>query len=147
MDIIDTRDLNERLEELSELKDGIEYLYGVIDDLENNLDEDDVSYTDNLEDLEDATYELNDLLAEFDTEEYEALCKMRDEIPEWEHGNTLIHSDYFTEYAIDMLKDCGDLPQDIPWYIVIDEEATAENLKCDYGVITYDDEDYYYRSY
>ena len=39
---------------------------------------------------------------------------------------TLIADEYFTEYAIDMLKDCGELPANIPHYIVIDEEATAK---------------------
>jgi len=46
---------------------------------------------------------------------------------------TFIADEYFTEYAIDMLKDCGELP--IPHYIVIDEKATAENIQQDYSPV------------
>ena len=64
---------------------------------------------------------------------------------DWEYGETLIHADYFTEYCMIILKDCGDLPTNIPWYIVIDEEATAENLKSDYVELELDGQTYYMR--
>lgn len=57
----------------------------------------------------------------------------------------LINESYFTEYAIDLLKDIGELPSDIPWYIVIDEEATADNIKSDYSAVEFEGETYYYR--
>lgn len=73
---------------------------------------------------------------EDDAEEYRFLCELRDEFEgyaDWEYGETVISAKYFTDYAIEMLKDCGDLPANIPWYIEIDEEATAENIKADYS--------------
>ena len=65
--------------------------------------------------------------------------------PDWEYGEALIRESYFTEYAIDMLKDCGDLPDNIPWYIEIDEEATASNIMQDYTAVDFDSVTYYIR--
>jgi hypothetical protein len=58
---------------------------------------------------------------------------------------TLIADEYFTEYAIDMLKDCGELPANIPHYIVIDEEATAKNIQQDYSTVEIEGFIYWYR--
>ncbi len=63
----------------------------------------------------------------------------------WKDGETLIRESYFVEYVEEMLKDRGDLPKDIPWYIVIDWEATAENIKADYITIDFDGVDYLIR--
>lgn len=64
---------------------------------------------------------------------------------DWQYGEALIHNSYFTEYIIDMLKDCGTLPSDIPWYIEIDEEKTADNCKADYTSVDFDGETYWIR--
>jgi hypothetical protein len=64
---------------------------------------------------------------------------------DWHHGETLIHDDYFTRYAMELLTDCGELPQDLPWYIVVDEEATARNIQADYTAIDFDGETYWIR--
>ena len=64
-------------------------------------------------------------------------------VSDWEYGETLIHTDHFTEYAMDFAKDTGGLPNDIPNWIVIDEEATAENLKEGYQEIDFDGVTYY----
>lgn len=58
---------------------------------------------------------------------------------------TLIHDRYFTEYTEDMLKDCGVLPRDVPWYIVIDWEATANNVRQDYTSVDFDGQTYWVR--
>lgn len=58
---------------------------------------------------------------------------------------TFIADEYFTEYAIDMLKDCGGLPANIPHYIVIDEEATAKNIQQDYSPVEIEGFIYWYR--
>ncbi len=62
------------------------------------------------------------------------LEELRDEInsSEWQYGLLLIRESEFTDYCEEMLKDCGDLPQDIPSYIEIDWGKTAENLSVDY---------------
>lgn len=57
---------------------------------------------------------------------------------DWHHGETLIRESYFTEYAQELCEDIGDLPKDLPHYIVIDWEATADNLKFDYTEVNFD---------
>lgn len=78
--------------------------------------------------------------------ELDALIKLdeegRDYAPDWEYGATLIRDSYFTDYARELLEDCGDIPKDIPHYIAIDWDRTAENIRVDYtpvdfGGITY----------
>ena len=51
-------------------------------------------------------------------------------------GETLIREDRFTEYAESLCKDTAELLKDIPRYIEIDWEKTAENLKPDYITVT-----------
>lgn len=46
---------------------------------------------------------------------------------------TLIRDHYFTDYCRELVQDIGDLPKDIPAYIAIDWEATADNLRVDYS--------------
>lgn len=73
----------------------------------------------------------------------QALAKEGEECAsDWEYGATLIRDSYFTDYAREVLEDCGDIPRDIPYYIAIDWDRTAENIRVDYtpvdfGGITY----------
>ena len=65
--------------------------------------------------------------------------------PDWHHGETLIRYSYFTDYAMEMLSDSGALPRDLPEYIVIDEEATALNIRTDYTAVEFGDVTYWIR--
>jgi hypothetical protein len=58
---------------------------------------------------------------------------------------TLIHESYWVDYCEEMLKDIGELPQDIPWYIEIDWEKTAGHIKVDYSECDFDGQTFYYR--
>jgi hypothetical protein len=58
---------------------------------------------------------------------------------------TLICDSYFTDYAREMLHDCGDIPRDIPHYIEIDWDATARNIRVDYTPTEIDGVTYWYR--
>lgn len=58
----------------------------------------------------------------------------------------LIEDHEFTDYCMEMLEDCGDLLSEMPWYIVIDRGATAENLKADYSEVEFRGTTYLYRS-
>jgi len=51
---------------------------------------------------------------------------------EWESDES------FTQ---NLLEDVGDIPRDLPWYIEIDWEGTAENIMMDY----IEDSGYYFR--
>jgi hypothetical protein len=126
-DIIDSRDVIARIEELEE-------------ELESDWDE---------LDHDEFLITKEEFLEKDEYEELRTLKALAEECEgcsDWIHGETLIHENYFTEYQIDTLKDCGILPQDIPSYVVIDEEATADNLKGDYTTVNFDGETYYIRS-
>jgi len=120
-DIIDSRDVIARIEELEGERD--DYWTGTEAGWSN----------DNPEDA--AELEALQSLAE-EAEGYAA---------DWQYGEALIRYSYFTEYAMDMLRDCGELPSETPWYIAIDEEQTAENIKVDYTEVDFDGVSYYIR--
>lgn len=78
-------------------------------------------------------------------EELKALAEIHEVSGEYEFGETLIPVDEWEDYCEDLLKDIGDLPRDLPWYIVIDWEATAANIAEDYTIINYAGDEYYIR--
>jgi len=57
---------------------------------------------------------------------------------DWHHGETLIRESYFTEYQQEMCDDCGYITKDFPTWIVIDWEATSNNLRHDYTEVEFD---------
>jgi hypothetical protein len=58
---------------------------------------------------------------------------------------TLIRDSYFTDYAQEILEDCGDIPRNLPSYIEIDWGATAHNIRVDYSATEIDGVTYWYR--
>lgn len=117
MDIIDTRDLQDRLEE-------IEY---------------------DLETLDLSADERNDLMVEL-----KAIQEVKAEVEgyaseDWEHGIQLIAEADFIEYCQDLLEDCGEIPPNLPPYIAIDWETTADNLRADYSEVEYEGAIYLFR--
>ncbi len=129
-DVIDSRDVIERIEELeAERTTFVE-------------DEDD-----------EQSEEIRSLLKDWDEENGEELTALKNladeganESSDWTYGEALIREDYFTEYAQQLVEDISDLPSNMPGYIVIDWEQTAENLKVDYSTIDFDGETYYIRN-
>jgi len=75
-------------------------------------------------------------------------CKAGEEFPDWSSGTQLILEVKFNDdYAKELCMELGFLPSNgIPDFIVIDWNATADNLKTDYGLITICGDDYYIRS-
>ena len=123
-DIMDSHDIIERIEELDALLE-------------------------NMEDPELSDEDRNEAADEFDRDEYDALKALAEEaegdISDWAYGETFISEDYFTAYCMETLADIGYIPRDIPGWIVIDEEATAENMKVDYTEFEYMGTTYYAR--
>ena len=107
--VIDSRDVIERIEEL----------HGIA--------------TDESAEANDRT-EANNELAVLQAlqDEAEGYC------PDWKYGAQLIREDYFPTYCEDLVQDIGDLPRDMPSYLVVDWEATARNLKVDYTEVDFD---------
>ena len=58
---------------------------------------------------------------------------------------TLIRDSYFVEAMKELCADIGDVPKDMPSYIAIDWEATADNLCADYSSVEFDGVTYWYR--
>lgn len=108
-DVVDTRDIIVRIEELSEFK-------------EDCIDSGD---TFPIEDSEELAF----LLAIQD----EADCS-----PDYIYGESLISEDYFTDYIQALIEDCYELPEGLNtgrWpfnHMQMDYEAAAEEAKQDY---------------
>lgn len=113
-DILNTKDLAARLEELEQS------LAGLTPDQLNDVCED--------------VNELNELKA------------VRDTIGnDWLIGIELVNEDhYFESYVRDQEENNGTL-DNIPSYIVIDWEQTAENIKSDYSVVDLMGATFYYQ--
>lgn len=91
--------------------------------------------------------EGQDELEESEKEELALLKEFEDEnIPEWNDGAILIDSDYWVEYVKELLEDVGDIPRDLPHYIAINWDKTADNISQDYSIITVNGNDWYYRN-
>lgn len=90
-------------------------------------------------------------LAEMELE-YDRLMRFANtgesEISGWSHGETLIHEDYFTEYAKELTEELGYLPAELPGWIAdaIDWDQVADAIKEDYTDINFDGVDYWARS-
>jgi hypothetical protein len=82
-------------------------------------------------------------------DEITELCALKafeskyDFVTEWQYGAHFIAEEYFTEYVKDMLEGCGTIPRDLPDYVAIDWEETADNLKCDYTDAEFNGVNYY----
>jgi hypothetical protein len=114
----------------------------------------DISNSDDVIDSRDVIERIDDLenQGELDVDEQAelaALNALQSEAegyaPDWRYGATLIRDSYFVEYCEEMLKDCGDLPKDIPHYIEIDWAATARNIQVDYTSVEFDGVTYWVR--
>jgi len=139
--IIDSRDIEERINELESLIDDYESDIEELQDSDefegDGLDTEDQQRLEQLrEDLEEAQEELNPLTA------------IRDEVSssEWDYGLTLIHEDVWVDYVKELCEDIGEIPSELPSYIVVDWDATADNISVDYSTVTIEGNDYYYRA-
>lgn len=130
-EIIDSRDIIERLNELEkDIIDACGKDAGDFGDIETWLD---YAESENVEAVE----------------EYRNLYKLQEQcedLSDWEHGETLVHASYWVDYVYDLLRDCGDLPKDIPHYIEIDWDATANNIEQDYMRVDFGGEEYLIRN-
>ncbi len=144
--VIDTRDLINKREEL---------MQAIIEDAESKFfweftDYEEIESFFNDEVSEHLTEEQKCAFSEYWQDEINHIAEI-DNIEteigsEFTYGTPLIDEDYWVEYVEEeLIKGCGDLPQDIPWYIEIDWDKTANNIRIDYGSIRYQDNTYYYR--
>lgn len=116
MELIDSRDVTERIEELEEI-------------LGEELD------------IDDTHFEDDTLAAEY--KKLLALQEQCETIDDWEYGTTLIHEDYFEEYMDEMIEDCYEFPKNLPFWmsLTIDYDALTQ----DYTEVDFDGVTYYVR--
>lgn len=149
--VIDSRDVIARIQELDDdrksLADAVDEARAAMDDCPDTTDA--VEHANDLaRDLKRSLENLEEWDNENDAEELVALKALADngeKIHDWKHGVTMIHEDYFTEYCQELVVDIGDLPNNIPGYLVIDWEATARNLVQDYTTLDFAGQTYYAR--
>jgi hypothetical protein len=143
---IDTRDLIEERDNhyemiLNEFNDRFNMELDEFSDIETFLDD---------EASESITKEDREEFFEYMADEYNSIREI-DELEsyissrEFDYGLTLIPEDDFEEYAEDLITDCGYISKDLPGWIEIDWEATANNIKVDYGEVDFRGETYLFR--
>jgi hypothetical protein len=58
---------------------------------------------------------------------------------------TLISDDAFVDYCQESLEDWGVISKELPSFVEIDWEKTADNMRVDYGTVDFDGVEYLYR--
>lgn len=122
-DIIDTRDIIARVEDLKSLKD------------DHETDPEGGHWSDeDAQDLDTLTAILDDLKGYGGDEQWRG---------DW-YPLTLINESHFVDYCQDLVCDCYDL-KGIPTFVHIDWEATSREMRVDYSEVTIDGVTYFYR--
>lgn len=121
-DVIDSRDVIERIAELESIKEDTDQI---------------VDGVNTWEDSEDA-HELKTL---------QALAEEASASPDWQYGEGLIRDSYFTEYAEQLADDIGAIDSKATWPLNhIDWDAAADALKQDYMEVDFDGVSYWIRA-
>lgn len=129
-DIIDSRDVIERIEELTE------ELYGD-DEYHDIMTGNGFRWELSAEEMElhDELYDLKALAS--DASDYAV---------DWEYGEPLIRASYFVDYAKQLAEDIGAVDDDSGWPgRHIDWNAAADELSLDYTMVTFRGVDYWVR--
>lgn len=117
-DIIDSRDIIARIEELE----------SEIESAEEDGEEPDADSVEELSILQALADEASGYAAD------------------WEHGETLIRDDYFEDYARELAEDIGAIDRNANWPLnCIDWEQAARELKHDYTAVDFDGVRYWIR--
>ena len=110
--VFDSRDLREYLEELED----------EMVDLYNEYIED-IGEEEEIDTIDEVDFDEEGFIQYADSAEIEHYENVRDFVEELEsygdfdHGETIIHEDYFTDYSKELCEDLGEVSKDLPWYI------------------------------
>lgn len=133
---IDSREVEERISELEDLRDD----FGTDNDLQDYVEGEGNNEEEKWDEWDDSDEGL----------ELIALTKLRDQASnsyDWTYGATLIHRNAFVDYCKELLADIGNFPDNMPWYIEhnIDWNGVADDLEVDYFTVDFDGEEYLLR--
>jgi hypothetical protein len=144
-DIIASRDIIARIEELTDLESAVEEAKAAMDEIDMAADDAEAQESEAEKCLADAEDDFDDDARE-ELKILRELAECGDGYCEdWPHGTTLIRESYFVDYCRDLVSDIGDLSKDILGYLVIDWDATADNLRADYTECEWDGVTYLFR--
>ena len=140
-DVIDSRDVIARIEELEGERDSFEIDAEILDEpdtignVESDTDASRVEWAIQNEDDAKELKTLNELAEE--AEDYAS---------DWRYGETLIRDSYFEDYARQLAEDIGAIKENASWpNNYIDWEAASEALKLDYTSVEFDGVTYWVR--
>lgn len=135
-DVIDVRDIIARVEELENERDN--YTAPNRDGYQTSIGADEIWHKTHPGDAAELAT-LRDILAELvgygGDEQWRG---------DW-YPVTLIQDKYFEDHARELLDECGVIPKDLPHYVAIDWETTAQNIQVDYTPVEIDGLTYWYR--
>jgi chaperonin cofactor prefoldin len=162
MNILDSGSLRKELEDLRFEKEAIEEEIKDLDEEIPNLryklykelkESDFESISDEInkeiEEVQERRKELENELKDWIEENQDKLDELEtleDEVPEWDYGAILIYEGSFEEYCEEELNDLGIIDSKQAWFIVIDWEKTADNMKQDYMEVVYEGDTYLCRA-
>ena len=144
-DIIDSRDIISRIEELeSEIDGKIEELKEELAELHSEFEETGELDQERVDEIEDELADLSEGKHSSDDEVVElAILKElsnegEDASEDWNDGSTMIRYNYFEDYARELAEDCCDMKAADAWpFTCIDWEKAADELKMDYTEIDF----------
>lgn len=136
-DILDTRDLAERRDELKET---------IFESFIENFPE----YKDDTDSFDDILFDEEEIESwkdgfEDELKEIEEIDTIEDNCSEFTYGETLIADFYFEDYCRDFCEEVGYISKDFPSFIEIDWDATANNMRQDYTEAEYQGTTYFFR--
>jgi soluble cytochrome b562 len=151
MKTLDTRDLDNRKDELEALRDAVTDAQSELDqhrDLKPEEDSEEFAeWEEEEESLEESLQSAYDNFGSAEEEELAELEELESEISGWLHGETLIPVDDWEDYAREFAEDIGAIDRNAKWpYTCIDWEEAARELAYDYAIVSYQGDDYYVRS-
>ena len=148
--VIDSRDIIKRIEELQEEREGLVDMVAECRDAVEAIDDTGEDRGNAVQALADAEETLRLWDEEEEGQELKALSDLADEAsssPDWTYGETLIRDSYFKEYAMELAEEIGAIGENLDWPAChIDWDAAADALKQDYTSVDFDGVDYWIRS-
>ena len=150
-DIIDSRDIISRIEELESERDD---LICAFDELQLELDDCDGDDLDEKSDLEEKVLVAEHAIDEWNDDngdELKSLKTIEGEFSgyggDWKYGETLIEDGHFEDYARELAEEVCDMRKASSWpFSCIDWEEAADELKHDYMSVDVDEYTYWMRA-
>ncbi len=140
MNVLDTRDLIKKREELKEkIFNNFLAYFPQYEDMTDSYD-DILMDEEEIQDWKEGWSEEINHIEEIDS--------IEDEIgSDFDYETTLIDKNDMEEYVKDLLEDLGYIPKDFPSWIEIDWSSTTDNVMQDYSEVTYQGTEYFYSNF